>query len=287
MPLRARDLETGTSADVAKVWMQRVKAAPQVAKARDLYGGRAFGEAKRAAQEAGGRLAIVSAGLGLVDGDAEVPAYGLTTARRDPDCILDKTGQSSSAWWAALCDRTPLPNTLLQQETGLILAALSSTYVTMVATDWASWPAERQSRLRLFTKEEPQTLPDELRLSWMPYDDRLDAVGADLAGTQGDFAQRALRHFATTIGGSTILAADKAAVRQALDGHVARDVPLRARSSDADVCHAIHSHWDVVGGRSGAMLRHLRDHLGMACEQGRFATLFRQVSLKRTEGTLS
>jgi hypothetical protein len=39
--------------------------------------------------------------------------------------------------------------------------------------------------------------------------------------------------------------------------------------------------WDVVGGRSSMMLRHLRDELRVACEQQRFAGLFKIAARER------
>ena len=271
----------GDTQAVAAQWTDRLRAAPVAGRAGDLYGGRGFVEARQAARDAAARLAIVSAGLGLVDGDTEVPAYSLTTAGRDPDSVLVKTSGTATAWWTALQSTSPFQSQALVTETGLILAALSAPYVALIAEDWGRWPAERQARLRLFSKERPDSLSPMLAAAWMPYDDRLDATGFGLAGTQSDFAQRAVRHFASIIKGSESAATDAAAVLAALDGFAARVTPTRERVSDDAVKRAIDAHWDEVDGRSGAMLRHLRDDLRMACEQGRFQNLFKAVADKR------
>jgi len=163
----------------------------------------------------------------------------------------------------------------------LILAALSRPYLDMVADAWSRWPAERLSRLRLFSKEAPGgDLDETFGRAWMPYDDRLDRFdGGAYAGTQSDFAQRALKHFVETIGIAPSDVSDhRKAVLSALDGLETRERPSRERLDDAQIRALIARDWAVVAGRSGAMLRHLRDTLGVACEQGRFKTLFHAVA---------
>lgn len=284
--LQARDLPTGTTRAVASAWASRISAAAATTRADALYGGRAFIEARRAARDSGGNLAIVSAGLGLIDGHASVPAYSLTTVPKDVDNVLSKTAEMATDWWDALERLSPFQGQALKTEEGLILAALPASYLGMVADAWAQWPAERLARLRLFSKERPDILPTELRDAWMPYDDRLDAIAVDLQGTQTDFAQRAVRHFVTGIGGSASAKQDRDDVRAALEGLTARVVPMRTRSTDAEIVTTIEAHWEAVDGRSHAMLRRLRDDLGLACEQHRFKELFRTVADRRGRGSL-
>ncbi|MDB5470146.1 MAG: hypothetical protein JWR84_1706 [Caulobacter sp.] len=281
--LSAKDLDSGNAQQVAAVWSERLQQAATTTKAGNLYAGRGFAEASRAAAHLDARLSIVSAGLGLVDATTEVPSYSLTTSAQDPDNVLKKTGGASAEWWNAVQAATPYASKAATDETGLILAGLSSGYLAMVANEWSRWPTERLGRLRLFSKERPSGSAAALLPAWMPYDDRLDAAGADCAGTQGDFAQRALRHFAITLGGSQSTTADAAAVRRALNGLSARTRPDRTRLSDDAVIDLIRENWDVIGGRSGAMLRHLRRTLGFACEQGRFKGLFHAAAQQRSK----
>lgn len=279
--LHAENLEAGALDAVAVEWTRRVGAARKVSRARDLYAGRAFVEANRAAAFLSAPLAVVSAGLGLIDGGSEVPSYSLTTAQRDPDNILRKIDARPSDWWASLQSRSPFRSYAIEMEAGPILAAFSASYLAMVAADWAKWPTERLARLRLFTKERPTGIADDLAEAWMPYDDRLDALGDGHAGTQGDFAQRAMRHYAETVGVAGTLVENRAAVRRSLEGLTVRQVPTRIRHTDEEIKSLVRAHWVTVGGRSGAMLRHLRDALGVACEQGRFKDLFGDVALER------
>lgn len=284
--LFARDLDADDTLAAARAWGRRLVEAPAHTRAGDLYAGRGFLEARRAAAHLNADLCVVSAGLGLVEAKTLAPSYSLTTAARDVDSVLAKTKDSASAWWSALQSASPFSSSTPARETGLILAGLSAAYLALVADEWSRWPAERLSRLRVFSKERPTGAAEALAPCWMPYDDRLDAAGADLAGTQGDFAQRALRHFATTIQGSSNSAMDGDKVLQALDGFQARRTPVRHRLSDDAVLQLIDAHWATVGGRSGAMLRHLRDTLGFACEQRRFQDLFkRAAAIRQLEAT--
>jgi hypothetical protein len=194
-----------------------------------------------------------------------------------------KVGGSAGDWWAAI---TRDANEIDHFGDGLILAALSRSYLSMVADEWARWPTERLARLRIFCKEPPKDLPSELAPAWMPYDDRLDQVGGGLAGTQSDFAQRALRHFVETMGARPLSATDhRAAVAQALSSLTFRSVPVRERSDDTAILALIRRDWDLVDGRSGAMLRHLRDDLLVACEQGRFKRLFKTAAAAKLESS--
>lgn len=279
--LQAHRLRVGTTAQVASDWASRLVAAPAALQAKDLYAGRGMVEARRAADATGGRFAIISAGLGLVDGDTFVPAYSLTTIKGDPDDIRRKTGADRSEWWPAIQGVSPFAQSD-RSPRGLILAAVSTAYLEMVAEDWSAWPSADLGRLRLFSKAAPTGAAEALRPAWMPYDDRLDGVGHGLAGTQGDFAQRAMRHFATQIRPTGTQQDDREAVLTALSGVARRQVPVRKRLEDAALKDTIRAEWGAACGQSSTMLRRLRDTLGLACEQGRFRTLFNEVKAERT-----
>lgn len=278
--LQAHRLPAGTTTQVASDWAARLVASSPALQAKDLYAGRGMVEARRAAQAMNGRLAIISAGIGLVDGDTLVPGYSLTTIGGDPDDIRRKTGAGRADWWPAIQAASPFAQSD-RGPRGLILAAVSAAYLEMVATDWSAWPTADLDRLRLFSKVAPGPAAEALRAAWMPYDDRLDGVSQGLAGTQGDFAQRAMRHFATEIRSTGTQAGDRQAVAAALAGIARRQVPVRKRLQDAALKDIIRADWDAAQGQSSTMLRRLRDTLGLACEQGRFRMLFNEVKTER------
>lgn len=266
---------------VASEWVRRLASAEALAPAREVYGGRAFREAEAAAAACNGVLRVISAGTGLITADTPIPAYGLTISRGQADSILHKVTGDAGSWWSALTAVSPFHQDLIKGD-GLLLAAVPAPYLAMVAADWLALPEAVQRRLRLFTKEKPRGEAARLAEYWMPYDDRLEAAGPGYAGTQTDFAQRALRHFVDKLGVTGISADDDAAaVQEALAGLEPPQRPERTRLDDDAISSLIAEHWEAVGGQSGLMLRHLRRGLGVACEQGRFKLLFHGVAAAR------
>lgn len=279
--LLGRVLKSGNSDEVAQDWGRLLEKSKSVVPAKDLYSGRAFREAERAATELDARLFFVSAGLGLVSGDTIVPSYGLTLSRGAEDSVLMKTNQNASAWWDALTAISVFHEELPETD-GLILVAVSQPYLEMIGGTLSNWSDGVLSKVRLFVKRNPATTFPKLEAQWMPYDDRLDLLVPDFAGTQSDFAQRAMRHFACAIAakpGTAKQHTDR--VERALSGLTIPDRPNRKKMTDEDLSKTIEENWEAAEGRSGQMLRILRDRLGIACEQGRFKTLFATVRQAR------
>lgn len=280
--LLARELPFGTADLVCAAWFDRMAAVTEPRfDLSELYCGRSFGDAQAAAKPSNARLFIVSAGLGLAAASARAPSYGLTLALGAADSVLRRIEGSSQDWWRALSAASPFSEDV-PNEGGLILAALSRPYLAMVAADWASWPLERQSRLRIFCMDPPAELSGTLREQVMPYDyERFQSVGG-FAGTRGDFAQRALRHFAERIAVQCGSTRDHAqAVTELLAPLTPAVWPNNQRRSDEELLALIYGEWDAAGGRSTTMLRRLRGELGVACEQGRFKKLFHIAAAQR------
>ncbi len=279
--LVARSLPHAAIEQTCEEWISRLARVREPrARVQELYCGRAFQEALRASEALQADFFVVSAGLGLVSARASAPSYSLTLARSSEDCVLNGGSGSAQAWWAALRSASPFHEGDVDRG-GLILAALSRPYLEMVAADWAHWPSQRVRRLRLFCLDPPSSLPGVLAEQLMPYDARLDALEG-WAGTRGDFAQRALHHFAKNVAGVPASASDHAAaVTSALAHCVTLPWPVRERRDDDEVTRLILREWDAVEGRSGAMLRRLRRDLNIACEQGRFKELFKRAAAQR------
>ena len=72
--LHAAKLASASSDTVASDWSQRLTTAEPTTPVEHLYAGRAFYEAVRTAKALSAPLAVVSAGLGLVDGRTRVPS---------------------------------------------------------------------------------------------------------------------------------------------------------------------------------------------------------------------
>jgi hypothetical protein len=227
-------------------------------------------------------MMVVSAGLGLVEAATAVPSYSLTVVPGTADNILERiAGRPTAAdWWQALEGRSifgcPLGE-CVRSSRGPVLVALPAQYLAMVAGDLLAMPEKTRRRLRIFSLSPPSVLPEGLRRYLMPYDARFDGPGSPLPGTRGDFAQRAMAHFAEFVLGKAPegdLEAHGTTVQRLLSSLRPPAPIARTKASDEEIVALIHRHWDAVEGRSGKMLRYLRDDLGIACEQSRFRDLF-------------
>ncbi len=274
---------------LARQWSQRLAAEPARFPGEDIYGGRGFREAVAAAELLDARLLVVSAGLGLIDVSTAVPPYACTVLVDVPDSVCSRvTGAFSvERWWEALCKLSPFAVALrdaVADAHGPICAALSDAYIEMIAEDFLALPISMLGRLRLFTRARLDRVPAALQPFVMPYDDRLDGPDSTNRGTRSDFAGRALRHFAELTRGEPQgrSAAEHAAkVSATLAGWRMPAKVARIRHDDAALLDLIRAHWDAERGSSSRLLRRFRDDLGIACEQGRFAELARQVRSER------
>lgn len=268
---------------VAMAWQRAVATLPADVPASDLYAGRAFGLAKAAAARAESPLYIISAGLGLVPGDALAPAYGLTVTRNVAESIASRVaGSFDPARWfeSLLASRGSVGWDRVQANgPGRILVALTKPYAEMVGASLAAVSPQMLDRLRIFGANLTRALPKTLHSVIAPYDDRLDSLAP---GTRSDFAQRALLHFVEHVAEEP---ADREkefeAVRTALSGVAVPDRPVRAQRSDADLILLIRGRLKLRASASG-LLRQLRDEDGIACEQGRFARLFKVAATSET-----
>ncbi len=271
--------------DLAQQWVRRLALEPVRYAGEEIYGGRSFREAAIAAKLFDAKLVVVSAGLGLIEISTLVPAYACTVLPKAPDSVQSRvTGDFSvSRWWEALCEASPFAiemKSAVRDSSGPICAALSETYIELIAADLLALPEPSLGRLRLFTRAPLGRIPEDLRPFVMPYDDRLDGPNSSYRGTRSDFAGRALRHYAELTrrkpqGRSA--SEDAALVATALEGWRMPAKVRRTRLDDAALLDLIRAHWNAERGSSSRLLRRIRDDLGVACEQHRFAKLARVV----------
>lgn len=264
----------------AKKWGKELRAHPQKMPAREMYLGRSIAEAKWVAEALNAPLHIVSAGLGLINGTDEATPYDLTASdpRGGLQGALDLHGATTADWWEFLCDGQGLFELLLRHPEAIVLAALPANYVEMVSRDLKKCTPDQLDRIRLFTSQAGQSiLPPELVGIAMPYDDRLESIPS-YAGTRADFPQRGMRHFVECINAHRLPTSNALdAVKSALENYKKREVIDRVRASDAAIKALIRRNWKASGGRSSTLLRYLRDDARIACEQGRFAQLWREI----------
>lgn len=273
----------GSTDQVARRWVADLRKHPVTVIADSFYAGRGYREAKTAAAFAGARLAVVSAGMGLVWSDASLPAYDVTISGGSNTVAdhLASRGEASSNWWRELtCAwNDPQPFTRLMHECleGDVLIAMPSTYLRMIQSELAALSPVQQHRLRIFSSPVGLgTLPDCLQAQAMPYDDRLE--GTTLPGTRNDFPQRALRHFVEILH-AIDLETDEArhSVSSAMAQSRRRTIAIRTKCTDTEIIELLRANWHTYNGESRRLLRYLRDVAGVGCAQERFKNLWNEV----------
>src|SRR5207249_4788824 len=130
--------------------------------------------------------------------------------------------------------------------------------------------------LRILGPRRPADMPERLRSHWLPYDNRLDCPQSGFNGTTSDFPHRAMRHFATQLSEGGLhrsLQEHHALVERSLVSFAPYVRRRGASASDEDVLAVIEGLWEKCGGNRTRVLRELRAHSGVACEQSRFRRL--------------
>ena len=293
--LLASTLSEGKQDDVLLEWLERISDPSVTTPASDVYCGRGFAEILKARREYDCEVHIISAGLGLITSDVEIPSYNLTISPSLPESIQRKVKGDFNApqWWRALngavtAETAPLAAIVKKNTDAGFLFSLSRPYAEMVVDDLLSLRDNDLLRVRLLGLSNPDYMPKRLRNICMPYDGRFDGPDNAGRGTRSDFPQRVACHFLQHIyrpnenhdpHGHAKL------VSQFLEGKSFPKKVKRATQTDDQIRAIIRERWDQAKGASSKMLRVLRDDLLVCCEQKRFAQLFREVRAERNERT--
>jgi hypothetical protein len=264
-------------------WRRAVSERSNLYKAKDLYAGRSVTEASRAAAFLGSPLFFISAGMGVVGADEMIPAYNLSPVESSGglSVALRRHSVSASDWWSNLSSNA-LSQMIRRQDKHLLLIALPASYLRMLSTDLLSCLKGDVNRIRIFTSSAGiQELPDFLHAAVMPYDERLETV-FQFTGTRSDFPQRAMRHYVENLKAHKLnLIESRDLVEKFIVTCGRRKVPNRRRLNDSQIKSLISDRWNNCWGQSSKLLRALRDDEMVACEQGRFTQLWREVKNER------
>jgi hypothetical protein len=292
---RAVSLPQAAQSALETAWQRRLSELPTSLAAGDLYRGRGFRTARRAAVRANCDFFVASAGLGLVRADRAVPAYGLTvTGVEGPDAVRGRImgDFDLASWWRAL-QNGPYATAFREvfQGEGLILMALSHAYARLLSDDLSALDEASLTRLRIVGADLGRYLPERVRTAaLLPYDDRLDRL---VPGVRGDFCQRGLGHFVDLLAderarapGATDIVAHRSLVEDALGPAKMEPAPRRSRVTDAVIAQRISAHLSTNAPERSVsrLLRAVRDEDGIACEATRFARLYRSVTQTEPEG---
>lgn len=266
---------------LAQSWRRVVGKADADTPAQRLYQGRSIADTIAAAATLDSSWYVVSAGLGLVQSDQAVPGYECTVAPgSDLHRRLRALECTTAQWWNVLTHAQPAPlsSVIAKKQT---LLALPSSYLRMVQDDLAQVTPARTKCLRIFTSAAgAQCVPDHLKGCVMPYDPRLESV-CGFAGTQSDFAQRALRHFVEVLEATSLpLEEAREVVSESLAHRCRRQPSVGQRMTDDEIRRVLTAQWTRHSGSSTKLLRYLRDEALISCEQKRFSRLWQELSLQ-------
>jgi hypothetical protein len=285
--LRLRHVVGCSPARRASLWIDQLERStePTVA-ARELYAGEHWQvvlglESTAAAAGLDASLWVCSAGYGFVNADAPLRPYGATFTAGHADSV-SVDPRNRPRWWASLADwKGPVPSAprtlrdLARRESDAVfLVALSSAYLTACGDDLLGAAAELAS-------------PEQLTII---------SAGTSSSGPLARHLAPATAHLQPALGGTrqslntrilAYLLRDQAEtlthtrIRFVLSGLLAGAPPLvryqRSPRTDPQVATFIRRRLAIEPGATASrLLREFRD-LGYACEQGRFAAVYRAV----------
>ena len=283
--LDAATLGPGTLLQVAQEWRTRVSQSFEQHAAKRLYCGRSFSESVSASVRLDAQLWIVSAGMGLISVDDLIPAYNLSVSNAScsPGSHMDDSWDCR-LWWMEVnkiwSPERSISRLVAENPTSLAIVALSGPYLEMVRGDLQDISPTELNRVRLIVHPaNRQTLPTFDRYM-MPYDERLDGQDSCFRGTRSDFVARSAHHFCSLLDNNCRRDVDdhRNLVEQSLSLLQHPERIRRDQRTDDEIVQLIIRNWDEANGKSGRMLRILRDKEVVACEQGRFKRLFHVVA---------
>ena len=285
---RLRSVTRASVPDRVEQWAALVSTAPCRYVAADLYAGEywqtAMELASRAELAGQIRVSVVSAGLGLVGIQDEVPMYAATFAARHPDSVLAASGLTTHSqvrrqWWdgltraAVLGHHRPrgLADLAEHGPNASVMVCIGRSYLDAVAVDLTDL-VERlgdPERVMIFASGAPLT---GLEDCWVAVPGRLRLT---LGGSLSSTSLRAATAVLTELGTLTPNT-DRARSVVATLAETAGEPPSfnRRRQNDDAILDWILDHLaEAPNGNRTSALRCFRDE-GNACEQARFGRLF-------------
>lgn len=265
---------------VSSAWLSLVAKEETLTRASDLYQGRAFGLAKSAASRVNGDLGIISAGLGYVRSDTQIPSYDLTVRSSGPGSVVNRINGmfDSRSWWESVGEG-PYSAKLASEGASrpLVLVCLSRAYSEMVAADLIKIAESSPNSLRIFGLSISDALPPALKQYVLPYDERLERMGRP--GTRVDFPQRALTDYLESVAPATgiDLGEEVVLVLRRLAAVPPPTPRQQRRIDDETLRRLIVDLVPTLGTNCTRMLAHVRRQEGYSCEQRRFSALFKEA----------
>lgn len=271
--LRVRDLPAGPLATRSAVWLSRLRATGGTRTLIDLYRGEGWFVAREviaAARRAGfsPELLVASAGLGLRSAESVASGYAATFAVAQPDTVGNSTADLRG-WWRHLRASPDAldPDVALR---GRVLLVLSNAYAAAMHSDLVALGSRRDDVLMIGGAVD---VPGITRL---PADRRLRSA---LGGTATGLTMRMAHTWLDSLEGSTLANPARLQQWRSWAEAVGQDESWQRRPlTDSQILQFIREARSADPGLSRTRaLRTLRDS-GRACEQSRFAELYRTAA---------
>lgn len=280
--LRLASIRGGGPARRARAWITRLSHdSSPIFPAYDLYAGEhwqvacALPRSGRRNEQV--RLWVCSAGYGLIPADAPIRPYAATFTAGSPDSVPGSAA-GRTAWWQALGDwEGPCPgqprsiSALVAREPAAVyFLVLSDSYLRACHTDIAAACGLAADLDRVIGLSAGARNPGELSGIMVPADARLQAcLGGTRQALNARIARRLLSHGIRSRAQATGNLAQLLAVQPAITRYE------RKKLTDQEVVALIaESLARSPGSSASRLLREFRD-AGFACEQQRFAHLYR------------
>ena len=296
-PLRGhcvRDLHDKSMSARAHRWIERLRArGNSQTRASALYCGEYWSIVRSLpmmARKSGLSLRfwICSAGYGLISPESQIPSYSATFSPYEQDCVTsgfdaDARKEAARQWWQRMARWSGPKGSELRSLTSIarryprtpLLVVASPDYLCALEEDLSSAVEALSDPGRLLIISAGTRTFGELTDQLLPCDARLQSV---LGGTRGSLNIRIARLLLERAG-KTLLNVERASVE--LGKLLSKQPPIvgyhRRVVTDQQVRTFIRSQLNRNGVVSrSVLLRRFRDS-GKACEQSRFANLYKQM----------
>ena len=281
--LRGADVRASSLNGYARKWLERIDNADAVCSARNLYGGVGHKAVVSASEIDGVELMFVSAGLGLVKADQQIPSYDLTVTPGGPGPfgVLDIPHRPEQ-WWGAIHHRNsakmPLAE-MVRRYKGTVVLALPSVYLQMLFDDLDAVDAKDIAKLRIITTANA-TLPARLCDQAIAYDVRLNGIDGASTGAMTSLVQRAALHFISSVLTDQrvrTIESQRQRVDVVLSTVKTLDRPTRIKLGDEAIVRTIKKMTRDQRSSVTTALTTLRHTKQVACEQNRFKGLYKKA----------
>ena len=261
--------------EFSKFWSNKITTVSERLSARSQYTGRGFRHV--CSRTMSDPLFVVSAGLGLISADNKIPSYELTISPGSEgsihnflDCEFDATD-----WWEKLklLNWGNLTFSDLAKNCDFVLMSLSEPYLKMIINDIA----HISNKIVLFSGNNTVTRKIKSLGGQVPYTEKFDGPQCPIPGAKIDFAQRCHADFLDRLKELGTVEKVFASIKKDMNEW---DVPVKHNNkplSDEEMRLLI-TEYKPQFSSIGAMLKFFRHDRKVACEEKRFASLYRSVS---------